>query len=193
MRNVTREPTPGAAGAFAVLDPDRYGIRINRRLYWAFFIVLFGLDSWGAPDGSWLVTFALAPLWIAVYGARLHDFGRSAWWGVGFEIIGLALIPLLDVAIATLDAAEPENRWSPGLVAAWALMVLAVVWTIGFWIWLGVRRGTPGTNRYGAPVRAWGFTAEQVRDWPAASLLAVAAIAGGLYGWWLFIVDMSSF
>lgn len=67
---------------------------------------------------------------------RLHDRNRSGWWALAFYGT-----PTL---IATLGAQSGH----PNLLGLFSLVSVAL--TIWGLVWLGLLRGTAGTNRFGA-------------------------------------------
>jgi uncharacterized membrane protein YhaH (DUF805 family) len=126
--------------------------RINRTKYWfvtgvvtlgIFLIVLSfalaELDGVGLAPGFLLIVLLLIS-GLAAGVKRLHDRDKSGWWllfyGAGsgiFQAIGDAL-------------------GGQGFALAWYLLS-TLLW-IGMIIDLGILRGTPGPNRYGAdPLR----------------------------------------
>jgi uncharacterized membrane protein YhaH (DUF805 family) len=117
--------------------------------------LLFFADRFAWPFGIQVVfvasSYALyATLyWYAMFGiTRLHDRNRPGWLVV-FWFAPWAIY----VATTTLQ------RIAPDLVQQMALPIgLAALLSGGLWIWtfvgLGLRRGTPGTNRFGPENRS---------------------------------------
>lgn len=130
--------------------------RSSRREYWIAIVLLLvvglGLAWADIPGASSAITF----LWILVWNRRLHDIGRSGW---------LILIPfglLIVCAAAGLlfggqdirNAFEYSQRGSGPVTDRGATMFVGLVLGLlaiqfGFTIWLGVKKGDPGSNRFG--------------------------------------------
>jgi uncharacterized membrane protein YhaH (DUF805 family) len=114
------------------------GARMNRKTFAIIMGVLFVLILPGRLIT--LRTSGAAPVLlfsaIWVYGRRLHDIGRSAWWMLAIYLGCGAIVAVLIVAGHT----EESLAFFCGLVFQLAL-------TIG----LGVIPGDPGPNRFGPP------------------------------------------
>ena len=102
--------------------------RIGRSRFWqglivltvASFIIVAGQTKIGSGFG--LLSYLLIYPYICVFGKRLHDIGRSAWW-----VIGLFFASLIVQFILTLFT-EPIFR-SPETVAL--IEKMAVDWEAG--------------------------------------------------------------
>jgi uncharacterized membrane protein YhaH (DUF805 family) len=83
-------------------------------------------------------------LWIAMMFAqirRLHDIGRTGWWALGINLAPVLPMVLLMSVMGLEDAALVGG--------AFALIPI---------IWLGVVKGQPEENRFGAPPpRTWKY------------------------------------
>ena len=119
--------------------------RISRRVYWMSYIFLLCVNvviirQLGSPDeaGSHPVIVAMSlPIAIATAYAnialaakRLHD---GAYWG-GFALTPIGLFVLL-IATMVLGLAPP--------------VLLLVIASLAFTVWVGVLPGTAGPNRFG--------------------------------------------
>jgi uncharacterized membrane protein YhaH (DUF805 family) len=80
---------------------------------------------------GWLVNWPLFFSAACVLSQRLHDQGRTGWWGA----------PIL----LAFCLSRPEIRG--------ALGVIALVLIVAAPLWLSVAPGEPGFNRYGPPPR----------------------------------------
>ena len=122
---------PGRAG--------RAGSRVDRKTLWIGAGVLAGLTLLCVflPAKIQIVRFILFLGWIVLYGQRLHDFGRSAWWQ------GLIYLAMLAVGVGLVFAGV---NWELATAGAYLPQ-------LAFTIWLGLVPGDPGPNRFGAPLR----------------------------------------
>lgn len=94
-----------------------------------------------------LVTVVLAAAAIA---RRLHDRGRSGWWGLlplPFTLFGMAMMPILfEGWLAAAGSNQPPN---PGLFLLLMANNLLHLGALAFLVVQLVSSGTPGPNRYG--------------------------------------------
>lgn len=132
--------------------------RSGRKEYWASIAILLivgiGLALAHVSGASGVTTF----LWFIVWGRRLHDFGKSAAWVLAPLV---AMIAVVAVAFAIggqvlMDAvryAETGQGSTPtvGLQMFFALAVALLAIQAGFTIWLGMKNGDAGDNRFGPP------------------------------------------
>lgn len=132
--------------------------RSGRKEYWigVGLLLLVGVGLAYANVGG--ASAATTALWILIWNRRLHDIGRSGW--VILIPIGLIIaITILSVGLGgkeVLAAFEysqtgggPITERGATLFAGMVLLVLAI--QFGFTIWLGVKKGDPGDNRFGPP------------------------------------------
>jgi uncharacterized membrane protein YhaH (DUF805 family) len=99
-----------------------------------------GVGAWSAIalGGAILIYLPV----IALLFRRLHDRNKSGWW-----LLALYLAPF---AISVALNAEPNL----GEVATLVLSLIGLaLWLWGF-VEIGLRRGTPGPNRYGPDPQA---------------------------------------
>lgn len=136
--------------------------RSSRKEYWIgvalLLLVGVGLAYANVGGASGATTF----LWILIWNRRLHDIGRPGW---------IMLIPLgLIVAVTAagmlfgsedlLHAFEYSQTGSGPITERGAeffagLVIVLLAIQFGFTIWLGVRKGDPGDNRFGPPPPAF--------------------------------------
>jgi uncharacterized membrane protein YhaH (DUF805 family) len=111
--------------------------RASRKEFWLWFVILMAagavLDRVGLSGGS----PGIAIVFFAIQSRRMHDFGLSGWWGAGVNLIALVL------AVAVVLSGVPGGV-DMGLLA-WACIM------IPYYLWLGIRRGHDGENRFGPP------------------------------------------
>lgn len=107
-----------------------------------------------------LLWMALIWVGVAVYGKRLHDTGRSAWfhaipWGVNLVIFSIGLMMVGGVVLAAIITDGEVKPWlalSAGGLGATLIGLTQLIWLI-YTFWLGLAAGEPGANRFGpAPV-----------------------------------------
>ncbi|WP_293407667.1 DUF805 domain-containing protein [Phenylobacterium sp.] len=113
--------------------------RAGRKEYWFYFgmlcIVGFLLSLIIGDIGSSIsIAFAIVQI------RRLHDFGRSGWW----------LLPVLLMPVCL-----PLVALQLGLLGDTLLVTLALY--LAAYIWMGVRKGDAGDNRFGPPPASRGI------------------------------------
>jgi uncharacterized membrane protein YhaH (DUF805 family) len=130
--------------------------RSSRKEYWIgvalLLIVGIGLAYGDVGGASGATTF----LWILVWNRRLHDIGQSGW----IILIPLGLLIVCAAAGLVLGGDElvsafeysqkgsgPVSERGAALFVGLVLVLLAI--QFGFTIWLGVKKGEPGENRFG--------------------------------------------
>jgi uncharacterized membrane protein YhaH (DUF805 family) len=129
--------------------------RTPRRDFW---IGILGLTAAALflgviPVVGTVASFALLVPAAALTTKRLHDFGRSGWFGL------VPLIPaLLAGIIARLASGAMHDPATVGAAVAAAglaavLAFLAMAISLAFLAWVGTRQGDVASNRFGEPVR----------------------------------------
>jgi len=132
--------------------------RSGRKEYWASIgllllvgVVLMLLRVNGASGAT---TF----LWFIVWGRRLHDLGKSAVWVLApiGAMVAVAVAAFLFGGQALMDAMQySETGTGPisdkGAYLFFGLVVALLAIQAGFTIWLGVKSGEVGNNRFGPP------------------------------------------
>ena len=130
--------------------------RIGRKEFWigAVVLICIGLLAGLMPIIGPLVSLALIAPWICLMAKRLHDFGRSAWLAL------IALIPSAgSAALGLFTALAATNAATMGAAFAGAGLTLAVsfialIVSLGFLIWVGVKPGDLQPNAHG-PVASY--------------------------------------
>lgn len=130
--------------------------RIGRKDFWIGAAVLIGVGLLAGlmPIIGPLVSLALIAPWTCLMAKRLHDFGRSAW------LVLIALIPAAgSAALGLFTALAATNAATMGAAFAGAGLTLAVsfialIVSLGFLIWVGVKPGDLQPNAYG-PVASY--------------------------------------
>lgn len=144
----------------ALNRPNVFKLRIGRGHYWLAAAALVGLGflvDAVAPNSGGSVT--LVP-WLMIFAWRLHDFGRSGWWAVLFFVVVAAVMIAgvilgYDAYVYYLDGETSAGPPAPDKLAYLvALGGGALALNLGFMIWLGIRKGDAGENRYGLPLGA---------------------------------------
>ncbi|HEY8949925.1 MAG TPA: DUF805 domain-containing protein [Rhizomicrobium sp.] len=134
--------------------------RSNRQEYWISVALLFVVALVLEVLHMQAAGAAITIMWVITWMRRLHDIGRPGWWALipiilimvvvfgGLALGGEPLVKAL-VAIQSLDAnyAIPDNL--AYLLFGVGLACVAI--QFGFTIWLGVKKGDEGSNRFGAP------------------------------------------
>jgi uncharacterized membrane protein YhaH (DUF805 family) len=148
--------------------------RLNRARYWlALFIIMVGetilgfiesASSLSSPAGI-LIDLLVAIGEVAAVAAslaitvkRLHDRDKSAWW-----LLALYLAPALLTGLAVYLGIIANTSVGAGADYAALLSRVCLFGVVAFVVWffveLGCRRGSVGTNRSGpdplSPIRPW--------------------------------------
>ncbi|MEH6489322.1 DUF805 domain-containing protein [Hyphomonas oceanitis] len=119
--------------------------RISQRQFWAGWgVLVFGNLIAVLPALtlgpifiaiSILIYIALIYVGCCVYGKRLHDMGKTAWW----LAIPWILVLLTTFAAFVTDLSEAEFILSTGYYMVW----------FAYTMWVGVSGSDPNTNKYG--------------------------------------------
>jgi uncharacterized membrane protein YhaH (DUF805 family) len=97
--------------------------------------------------------------WVRTYSRRLHDCGMSGWWQCalyGGQVF-LVLAGLIWAWPDLMAASRTQAHGNSALLQLWPIgvAVLATLLAqVGYTIWLGLRAGDAGPNRFGASPRA---------------------------------------
>jgi uncharacterized membrane protein YhaH (DUF805 family) len=85
---------------------------------------------------------------ITVTWRRLHDMNRSGWWSVLIYIVHCSFVLVINVS-SDMPGEMPGNGfWIPDQV----ITVLFVLWVFSqpaWFLWMTIKKGTPGPNRFG--------------------------------------------
>lgn len=134
--------------------------RIGQQDYWigVLIIIVANFIAGFIPILGFIISLALIWVGIAVYGKRLHDAGKSAWlhavpWGLSilFGILGMVFAGgAVMSAMMAGGEVDPVAVITAGGTFALFMMLSFLVWIV-YTIWVGVMKGDPGANEYGAP------------------------------------------
>jgi uncharacterized membrane protein YhaH (DUF805 family) len=128
--------------------------RSSQKEYWLSVALIYGLSI------VFIGVFHLRGVggftfWILIYARRLHDIGKSLWWGVGATLLStlafvagfLALGPNLRAA----THGQTHNINGHAAVAFLGWIGCGLLMHLGFVLWLGLQKGDTGENRFGPP------------------------------------------
>ena len=119
--------------------------RIGRGRFWLGFAPLFvvagvlGL----VPVLGFIFSLGFMYCWVCLYGKRLHDLGRSAWWAALPMALSFAAKWTFVVGYGSIAGAL--NLPSAAVAVAANAAYLAAV------LWVGLPKSQPGENRFGPP------------------------------------------
>lgn len=137
--------------------------RISRKDFWLGFLALLVVSNLLhllLVVGT-LISFCLFYCWVCLFSKRLHDMGRSGWLQVAPHVINFVCIVILSwlgaaAIVMTFFSGRPGAAAGVllGGVLAWAgaalvVVMIALVNTALFVVWLGVAEGEPGVNQHG--------------------------------------------
>jgi len=133
--------------------------RSNRQEYWAsvalLIVAALALEALHMQAASAAITI----MWVITWIRRLHDIGKPGW----FSLIPLGIVLALAIAglviggdafVKTMADAEATGAMPAMDRNAYIFMGVVFVGLIvqfGFTIWLGIRKGDAGNNRFGPP------------------------------------------
>jgi uncharacterized membrane protein YhaH (DUF805 family) len=111
--------------------------RLNRKFYWMVVAILIGagIGLSFIPVIDKIVGWPLTIAWITIFGRRLHDFDRSAWW------LLLIIVPVF-ASVIFMAATGAQMEMALGVGGLMQLLGTAI---------LGAIPGSPGENRFGPP------------------------------------------
>lgn len=107
-----------------------------------------------------IVWIGLIYVGLCVYGRRLHDAGRTAWfhlipWGLSLLMMAAGVMLVGGAMIGALLGQPSETAtavlFGGSMLALLALAGLSMTVWIVYTIWVGVLSGEPAANRYGPP------------------------------------------
>jgi uncharacterized membrane protein YhaH (DUF805 family) len=96
-------------------------------------------------SGTWV-------LWVMVYARRLHDLGKSGWWGVAALLVS-AIPMVLGLMFGGSQVASAVT--SRGVTWYDAPILGSALIQHSFTLWLGLRKGKVDENRFGLPPTKW--------------------------------------
>jgi uncharacterized membrane protein YhaH (DUF805 family) len=148
--------------------------RIGQQDYWIGILIILGGNVLVGITGPFAPLFWLGLVWvgIAVFGKRLHDAGKTAWyhafvWALSFVLgmIGAVIIGLSAISagiVSEFGDFTLEQIIAFLSVGGFGLLLIGasyLVWII-YAIWLGFMPPDPGENQYGPPPGADAVTAQ---------------------------------
>lgn len=134
--------------------------RSSRHEYWlsiAFILLVTVLLAVFLPEET-SVGNGLIIGWVLVWVWRLHDIGLRGWWSL-IPILGSIAILLGFVAFGGFkvllalggDPIVLADPTFPYELYALIMLVACMLLQMGFTLWLGLKQGDPGPNRFGEP------------------------------------------
>ncbi|MCX7587320.1 DUF805 domain-containing protein [Phenylobacterium sp. 58.2.17] len=132
-------------------NPIRYlKGRAGRKEYWIWFGVVCALGLImsflpGEPSNS-----GLAVVFAAVQIRRLHDYGRSGWWVAALFIVPL-LVPIAAFELGLRGQLPEAEQFARAESWSSIATVVAIAGLLAVYVWMGLRRGDTGDNRFGPP------------------------------------------
>jgi uncharacterized membrane protein YhaH (DUF805 family) len=138
---------------------DFFTGRSNRQEYWISVALLIVVAAILNLLNMQMAGLAVTIMWIVTWVRRLHDVNLSGWWAalpiaLLFVLVGCLIafgggdMNAMQRAIETGDESALTGNAASLLLG---MVVLGAVIQLGFTIWLGVRAGTAGKNKYGEP------------------------------------------
>lgn len=134
--------------------------RSNRQEYWISVVLLIVVAVVLSYMRMQAASAAITVMWVLTWMRRLHDIGKPGWFALFPVVIGVILVfagfalggPAFMKAIGEMQTSSnppalPDNM----LYLALGVVLAAAVVQFGFTIWLGVKKGDAGDNRFGSP------------------------------------------
>lgn len=125
-------------GASEDLPPELMPRNIGMGMFFSGLITLYGL--------------ALLIPRLAVSVRRLHDTGKSGWWLLGFYF-AMFCIAIVGFFLA-IEMAPVGMALS--FTSVWVTVGLSLM-LVGYWLYLMVKKGDVGSNKYGEDPKEGGF------------------------------------
>ncbi len=138
--------------------------RIGRSKFWVGWLILLAGNVLAGllPIVGSILSIALLYVGVCVYGKRLHDMGKSAWWLLLAWVPSLALTVwgvvtawpfIMEIFTAAQEGVEPDPAIVETMMPQIAAFSLAffggvLIW-IGFTVWVGLVKTEPAANRFG--------------------------------------------
>jgi uncharacterized membrane protein YhaH (DUF805 family) len=134
--------------------------RSNRQEYWISVALLFVVALLLEVLHMQAASAAITIMWVITWLRRLHDIGKPGWWALIPIVLIMVIVfagaalggePLMK-AIAAIQSRASNYAIADNIVYLLAgIGIAAVVVQFGFTIWLGVKKGDEGSNRFGTP------------------------------------------
>ncbi|WP_292054008.1 MULTISPECIES: DUF805 domain-containing protein [unclassified Brevundimonas] len=131
--------------------------RLRRQDFWISFLIILGASIVGGIIPIINLFIGLILIWpsVAIMSKRLHDMGKSGWlavvpyagWFVGLIVMFVGGAGAFMAAAATGDAGAAAAAGGIGAIGLGILIMM--ITSLGFLIWIGVTDSQPGTNQYG--------------------------------------------
>lgn len=133
--------------------------RSNRQEYWISVAILIAAALALAYFQMQAASAAITIMWIITWIRRLHDIGRPAWWAmlpllvvVVLAIAGIALGgKAFEEVILAAEGGKAIGPNDPGFAIVALVVLVGLLFQFGFTIWLGIKKGDAGDNKFGAP------------------------------------------
>lgn len=133
-------------------NPVSFSGRIGQKTYWIYVSTILAVKivavimvvlepAWTILRHTDFLMFMLA----LIIGKRLRDFGYSAFWGWGVLALSSFVIPLF----AAIKFGNGEKDFMEAMPASIGLLSFAIL--VVLVVGVGLKRGDPETNRFGAP------------------------------------------
>jgi uncharacterized membrane protein YhaH (DUF805 family) len=138
---------------------DFFTGRSNRQEYWIsvglLIVVALALNYFNMQTASAAITI----MWIVTWIRRLHDVSLSGWWaalpiGLLFVLVGAVIAFGGNDVMVALRAIQSDDEAALAGPSANLFLIVALAGLFiqfGFTIWLGIKAGTAGKNKFGAP------------------------------------------
>ena len=138
---------------------DFFTGRSNRQEYWIsvglLIVVALALNYFNMQAASAAITI----MWIVTWIRRLHDVNLSGWWAalpivLLFVLVGAAIAFGGKDVVDALRAIQSDDEAALAGPAANLFLIVALAGMaiqFGFTIWLGIKAGTAGKNKFGEP------------------------------------------
>jgi uncharacterized membrane protein YhaH (DUF805 family) len=138
---------------------DFFTGRSNRQEYWISVALLILVAVVLNLLNMQMAGLAVTIMWIVTWVRRLHDVNLSGWWAAlpiallfvlvaCLIVFGGADVNAMQHAIETGDESALTGNAANLLLG---VVALGMIIQLGFTIWLGIRAGTAGKNKYGVP------------------------------------------
>jgi uncharacterized membrane protein YhaH (DUF805 family) len=134
--------------------------RSNRQEYWISVALLFVVALLLEVLHMQAASAAITIMWVITWLRRLHDIGKPGWWALIPIVLIMVIVfpgaalggePLMK-AITAIQSQASNYAIPDNIVYLLAgIGIAAVIVQFGFTIWLGVKKGDEGSNRFGPP------------------------------------------